>query len=478
MSNIDSITNERNRRIIPPKITISSSPQKINLLTTGSVKKSRFWIKLFIVVFLILTLSFGSIIVSKAMNISNKIFVGQKTSFLQKVKELIRGGSGSQTLVGENMGQINILLLGIGGEGHDGPYLTDTIILAQIRPANNEIVLTSIPRDYWVSLPDNAGQAKINAAFSGGYVLKHDWNTAGTWARETVSNLTGLEIPYFAEVDFAGFEKAINEIGGIDVQIDRTFTDNSYPKDGTDGYLPPVTFTQGLEHMDGQRALIFSRSRHAAGPEGSDFSRSQRQQKILNAFKSKLLGLNLITNNSAINNLLNIFADHFHTNLAPGELLRLKNLVKGNDSLHLSTLSLDPETKIICPFIREDTGAYTLIPCPGKTEADVKNFFKNAFSLGQIQSEKSVIWLASSTGKTQDFDNSYKIISDAGLTVWEVGFGKQNISQNIFYQVNPKPATAEFIKNSLQATEVNLPPPGIKIDKTKVDIIVILGTNK
>ena len=109
-----------------------------------------------------------------------------------------------------------------------------------------------------------------------------------------MQNLTGLQVPYFAVMDFSGFEKAIDQVGGVDVTVDRTFTDYQYPDSGT-GYLPPQTFTAGPQHMDGARALIFARSRHAAGVEGSDFARSQRQQKIIDAFKQKVLSMNLVS---------------------------------------------------------------------------------------------------------------------------------------------------------------------------------------
>ncbi len=161
-----------------------------------------------------------------------------------------------------------------------------------------------------------------------------DWNQAGADARQTVETLSGLNIPYFAVLDFAGFKEAIDQVGGVDVVVDRTFTDYAYPADVGDGYLPPITFTAGPQHMDGTTALEFARSRHAAGPEGSDFARSQRQQKIITAFEAKLFQLNIISGASTLNSLLDIFADHFHTNLDPGELYQLYNFYKANGSYY------------------------------------------------------------------------------------------------------------------------------------------------
>jgi LCP family protein required for cell wall assembly len=319
------------------------------------------------------------------------------------------------------------------------------------------------------------GQDKINSAFAYGLGKNMDWDQAGQNAREVAQNLSGLQIPYFAVMDFSGFEKAVNQVGGLDITVDRTFTDYQYPDSGT-GYLPPQTFTAGLQHMDGATALIFARSRHAAGIEGSDFARSQRQQKIIDAFKQKVLGGNIISNAGNLNSLLSIFADHFHTNMTPSEIFRIYSITKDKNMQTLS-LSLDPDTGLICPEILASNGAYVLTPCPDKSVEDVKNFFKNSFSIGKLKAEQSTVWLASSTGNKQAYDTAFRQLTDAGIVVYQLSYSNDNLSQTIVYQVNSKPATTEFIKNTLNATEVTLPPPGVTVTKGKVDVIIVLGQN-
>ncbi|MFA5990924.1 MAG: LCP family protein [Candidatus Doudnabacteria bacterium] len=483
--NFDSI-NLKPRANTPPKITVSASPllpakphnppTELNFLTAKSKHGKKSFFKKILVIFGLVILVLLGAVTLRAANLSDKIFVGTKTTFFEKVRDFIRGGGDNAKLVGEDLGQINILLLGIGGEGHDGPYLSDTMILAEIRPDLGQVSLVSIPRDYLTTLPQNFGDRKINAAFAEGYNLHKDWNEGGKWAREAVEKLSGQKVPYFAVIDFAGFEKAIDQVGGVDVQIDRTFTDYSYP-DSNLGYLAPITFTQGQEHMDSVRALQFARSRHAAGPEGSDFSRSTRQQKIISALKAKVLSLNLISNAGTINSLLDTFANHFHTNITPGEIFHLLNLIKEHQVNSFISLSLDPSTSLVCPKIMEETGAYVLIPCEGKDETDIKNFFKNVFSLGKMLEEKSVVWLSTSSGDRANYQKADQKLKEVGLTVWELAYKGEPLAKNIFYQVNPKSATAEFIKTNLSATEVTLPPPAANINKDKVDVIVILGAN-
>jgi len=475
MKNMDSVNpNNPNR---PPKMAVSSGNSQINLLNLRQKPAPRktlkrvLWSIAIVIVFLV------GVVTIRAANLSQKIFVGQKTTFFGKIVDLIRGGGDNAKLEGEDLGQINILLLGIGGEGHDGPYLTDTMILAQIRPDIGEVTLTSIPRDYLVDLPEGEGQDKINSAFTYGLLNKNnknqDWDNAGLWAREVVQNISGLKIPYFAVVDFSGFEQAVNKVGGLDIQIDNTFTDSSYPDSGT-GYLPPVTFTKGQEHMDGTRALEFARSRHGDNNEGSDFARSLRQQKIIAAFKQKVLSLNLIKDAGSLNDLLNIFADHFHTNISPAQLLRVNNLLK-NKEVNVMSLSLDPDTGLICPEILASNSAYVLVPC--ESSDDVTNFFKNSFAAAKLKQEQSTVWLANSTNNPQVLTTAMRKLQTAGVTVYELNYSKDNLPQTTVYEVNPKPATAEYIANELGGVIVNLAPPGVTVDPKKVDVVVVLGQN-
>lgn len=457
-----------------PKIDIIHGTPAVTRISLTKTPKKRSWVKIlmWLIVFAIIVL--GTLVALKASSLTSRVFVGQKTTFFGKIKNLVTMGRSTE-LIGEDKGQINILLLGIGGEGHDGPYLSDTMIVAQIRPDTGEISMTSLPRDYLINLPEKRGEQKINAAFALGFAKNKNWDEAGSWAREVVENISGLTIPYFAVVDFSGFEKAVNEIGGLSVHIDRSFTDSTYPN-STNGYLPTLTFKEGDEQMNGIRALQFARSRHGTNNEGSDFARSQRQQKIINSFKTKLFGLNILSDISTVNRLLDVFADHFHTNLSPNELLHLYNISREENAQILSS-SLDPETGLICSLILESTGAYVLTPCPGKSTEDVKNFFQNSLRVAKLQAEQPIVWLASSTGNKTAYQTAYRKLTNAGITVFELSYSKDDLPSTIVYMVNPKTATLEFITDVIKATEVNLPPPDVKIPKEKVDAVIILGTD-
>lgn len=187
-------------------------------------------------------------------------------------------------------GRTNFLLLGVAGGDHEGKDLTDTIIFASLDAHTGDTALISIPRDLWVP----SIRAKINTAYhygekrqpgGGGYLL----------AKSSTSEVIGQPVDFVILIDFSGFAKAVDAVGGVDIQVDNSFTDTKFPIPGkeTDPCEPcryeTITFTAGLQHMDGVTALKFVRSRQAEGDEGTDFARSKRQEKLISAFKQKIV---------------------------------------------------------------------------------------------------------------------------------------------------------------------------------------------
>lgn len=460
---------------ISPKIEIfnGSLPNSSPTSDLPRPKKKKRW-KLWVSIFLILLALSGGGLLWFGKNLAGQSFVGTPLGWIASAKDLIMGGLGQAPLEGEESGWVNFLLLGIGGAGHDGPYLSDTIIVAQLKLETGQVVLSSIPRDYQVNL-GKAGYRKINAAFAEGFAKNKDWNEAGQSARSAVESVSGLTIPYFAVIDFNGFEKAVNELGGITVDVPTGFTDYQYP-DENEGYLAPQTFKAGIQTMDGKRALIYARSRHASGSQGSDFARSQRQQLVIGAIRDKARELNLVSDSGTITRLLRTFSENFHTNLTPGQILRLAKIAQ-EENFQITSANLSPETGLICPYITEDTGAYVLIPCPGKSKQDVMDFFSSALAISLVTKEKSVVWIATKNPNSGTYRRLAAYLEQAGLTVWSLNYTDVEPTESVIFAVNEKPATKEFLLETLAGREVSLAPPNIKIDATRSDIIVILGTS-
>lgn len=236
--------------------------------------------------------------------------------------------------VSKTDGSINILLLGIGGGNHEGPNLTDTIIFASINPDKNSVVLVSIPRDLWV--PEL--KQKINTI----YAIGEDKRKGGglILTKAILSRILKQEINYGFRIDFDGFIKAVDAVGGLDVNVDKTFDDYEYPVEGKESdpcghkeeELQPLAtassqlevfpcrykhlhFDFGLTHMDGKTALEFVRSRHAQGEEGTDFARSKRQEKVILAFKEKIFSAGTLLNPTKIMSLYSLLKSSIDTDI-------------------------------------------------------------------------------------------------------------------------------------------------------------------
>jgi len=243
--------------------------------------------------------------------------------------------------------RVNILLLGIGGGNHDGTYLTDTIIFASLDQENNKVTLVSIPRDLWVPDLPNPDK-KINTAYSDAEYMKKGGGVIV--ASAAVSKIVGQPIDYTARIDFNGFVKAIDLLEGIDLNVENALDDYIYPVEGKEAdscgkseedmqafistasssaeqnladFFPcryqHIHFDKGLNHMDGENALKFVRSRHALGEEGTDFARSRRQEDVMQAIKNKVFSLNILLNPSKIVDFYNVLKGSIDTNIKQDE---------------------------------------------------------------------------------------------------------------------------------------------------------------
>lgn len=301
-------------------------------------------------------------------------------SFLSTITHLVQ--SGDRELKGESQDRVNFLLMGIGGEGHDGPQLTDTIILASYQPSSGEVGMLSIPRDMAVPIP-GYGWRKVNHANAFGEMKEP--GSGPLLATEVIGNVLDEEIHYYIRVDFNGFAKLIDDLGGIDVYVDRAFTDSQYPAHGMEyatcgtstasvdengeAIVVPdyscrfevLSFQEGWVHMDGDTALKYVRSRHGSNGEGSDFARSRRQQKVLLAVKEKVFSMSTFLNPTKIGSVLEAMDKNIATNLSTWELLRLAGEFKDFDASDIKSYVLDSSESSPL-YATSLNGAYVLLP--------------------------------------------------------------------------------------------------------------------
>lgn len=295
----------------------------------------------------------------------------------------------SKQLKEHNNQNLNILILGIAGGDHPGAQLTDTMILAGINTRNKEITLISSPRDLYLTQL----KGKINTAYAlGGFDL----------TKNIIMKITGLEVDYVVKIDFTGFQKLIDSVGGLDIDIENSFQDPGYPIASRDNDLCGKTqdqaqklatisanlweifpcrydilsFEKGTTHMDGATALKFARSRNAQGEEGTDFARSRRQQKVILALKEKLNLLNLISFYTIASKNIETDIDLSLTDDLIELAHEMKNAKIRNVVIDYGNKEKGTPGLLIHPSV-EKYGSWVLIPRAGEENfSEIKEFIK------------------------------------------------------------------------------------------------------
>lgn len=255
-----------------------------------------------------------------------------------------------------------ILILGKGGEGHTAPNLTDTIMVAYLNPQTKKTSILSLPRDIWVS----EIRAKLNTAYHyGGFKM----------AGDSLYSLTNKGISNTIIVDFSLFKDLVDAIGGIEVDVQNSFTDEKYPIEGRENDLcdgdrtyacryETIVFNSGIQKMDGELALKFVRSRNSKGEEGTDLAREIRQQKVVSAVKEKITSREVITNFKMIKELYNIAINHVETDIKPVDFLSL--LKFGYESRNnIQFLSFPEELVVVSKNDKKYDMQYVFIPKDG-----------------------------------------------------------------------------------------------------------------
>lgn len=237
-------------------------------------------------------------------------------------------------------GSFTVLLMGSDNDGKQGNNqtpLTQTMILVRVNPQTNQVVMLSLPRDLWVPLynsaGDYAGTNKLDVSFTGGTFP----TGAAQAAVNTVQTDFHIQVNDWAWIGLQGLVNLIDYVGGVDVVVTSPVMDDLYPADvGTQnayGYQR-LAILPGPQHMDGQQALDYVRSRHQSSY--GDFSRSARQQQVLVALREKL------------------------KNLSPADLPKLSNALQGQVDTNLSVTQMASLLPLARSVNNSNIGQFTL----------------------------------------------------------------------------------------------------------------------
>ena len=224
-------------------------------------------------------------------------------------------------------GRFTMVVVGVGGEGHEGPYLTDSIKVVSLDTVNKSMTVTSIPRDFYYS------NAKINATYQYGEEMGK--GGGGLAIRNAVSEILGVPVSHFAMIDFAGMKELVDALGGVTVKAPESLTDYSYPDDK--GGYAPFSVKAGTQIMDGTTALKYARTRKA----DNDYKRQERQNILIGSIREKAMSLGILANPVKVSNIVSVLGNHFRTDLQPADIRSLISLLREMPSGSTTSYVLD-----------------------------------------------------------------------------------------------------------------------------------------
>ena len=426
-------------------------------------------LKLFAFIFLILAISI-TVFSYEMFSAGQKIFSTDKEqgSIIKQFRELVFNPT--KELKGEENGRVNILFLGIGGESHHGGELTDTIMIASIKPDEKEAALLSFPRDMYVQIPETNINTKINAIkiFGDKSTKKNGIDLIKKVAQE----ISGLDIHYYVQLDFQGFTKVIDDLGGIDIYLETAINDPTYPNFNR-GY-DPFYIEEGWHHLDGATALKVARSRHS---KMGDFDRIQRQQIIIKSTKQKVFEKYTKFDIITFKNILDSLSDNMKTDIQIKELPRLYKVAKEIKNHKISAQTIDTKTYLN----RTHVGMGYTLQAKDSSYDQIKYLSENIFDIEisqeriyLIQKEGANIEIRNGTG-TLDLANNvaqdleelgYRIINSTNINSPE--FSGVQIYDN---SKNQKPETLNFLKEKFNAVIMDV----AESDFSKADFVIVLG---
>jgi polyisoprenyl-teichoic acid--peptidoglycan teichoic acid transferase len=388
----------------------------------------------------------------------------------------LQSENGPEPVPWDGANRVTILVMGLDyrdWEG-EGPSRTDTMMLLTLDPVSRTAGILSIPRDLWVNIP-GFDYGKINTA----YYLGEFYNLSGGGpglAVQTVEELLGVDINYYAQVDFSAFENFINEIGGVEVDVPYELTVDPVGPHNT------VTLQPGLQTLDGPTALAYARNRETFG---ADFDRADRQQQVVLAMFDQITSLGklpkLIANSPVIyNNLRN----GIHTNLNLKDTISLawtvaqtprENIKQGLIGPNEVTMSYSPDgMDILLPdmdavrIVRDQVFATTAGAAPAATV-----YISNPEELRQA--EDATVSVLNSTTTPGLASQTTNYLLDQGINVTDTGNASEKSDTTVIIDYTGKPYTVQYLVQLL-----NIQPNSIysRYDpNSQVDIAILLGSD-
>jgi LCP family protein required for cell wall assembly len=411
-----------------------------------------------------------------------------------RLNQIFKGGGAAAALEanvdpsklrGEGDGRINVLILGRGGAGHDGPDLTDTLVVASIDPVNKKAALLSVPRDTWVHT--KYGDTKINAVFANAKssALRKKGTTVdsaekvGINAIESeIEDVLGINIHYYSMVDFEGFREAVDTVGGVTINVPEELRD---PTMAWENNRNPVLAKAGVQTMDGRKALMYVRSRH--GSARGDFDRAERQRLFLVALKSKIFSTGTYSNPLKVSKLMDNFGNHAKTDFSLNDLMRLYTVTKGISNSNVKSIGLaDPPNDYLTTGSVGNQSIVRPRAPSGLFEYDeIHKYIRSQLPDGYVQKENAPITVLNGTLRVGLATNKADELRSYGYNVTKVDNAPtKDYTHTVIVDLTGKnPYSKNYLEKRFHTSVTRELPQGITLaPQDKKGFLVIIGSNE
>jgi len=305
--------------------------------------------------------------------------------------------------------RLNVLLVGSDQRAGDSSFNTDTLIVVSVEPSTGEVSMFQVPRDMVdVPVPANARSVwggvyggKINSWFTANRNRSDLWPGKSESARgfnslkALLGELYGLDIRYYALVNFQGFRKVVNAMGGVQVNVQIPVAESQYPAGG--GRLTRIYIPAGPQHMSGAEALRYARSRHRA--QYGDFDRGRRQQRVLLSLREQMNPQAIIAN---LPQLVDALKDSVKTDIKTGDLPKLLGLAESVDTKDIRSFVFAP--RFYATEFQQSERGYIITPNVNRIRRAVDDAFSVTPELlaqrDRLEAERAGVWVLNGSGRS------------------------------------------------------------------------------
>lgn len=439
----------------------------------------------------IILLALGGYVAVKAMLASNQVFSGNILDIFQ-----------NKALKVDENGRSNVLVFGTSEDdpGHEAGSLTDSIMVISIDQKNKNAYMMSLPRDLIVQYGMSCvagNRGKINALYECYSDNGADEPAGAAALQKKAGDILGLDIQYYAHVNYTVVRDVVGALGTIDVTIEsrdpRGVMDSNFDWKCRGGKrvatraemvknCPPnghfIDYPNGKVTLDAEHALYLAQARGASAPtyglEQSNFDREKNQQKIVKAIREKAASAGTLADVGKVTGLIDALGNNLRTNFETAEVRTLMDLGKNIPSDQINSISLVKEGEALV-----DNGLGGVIPIAGPYEySEIQAYVKKNISSDPVARENASVVVLNGSGVAGLAQTESDKLTDANYTVTETGNAPDaTYAKTTIYRISTEntSGTAKALEKRYKTKITSGQPPFAVTAGT--DFVVIVGRN-